>query len=68
MRWRRWAIGLFLLAAFCGDSDNDKPRMYCYDFASGKNLCFKKPLPEDKYCYAQKDDSVLCYDKPLAAP
>lgn len=64
MRWKYWVIGLFLLLVFC-DGDDDKSQQYCYDFADGKTLCFKSPLPEGKYCYAEKDESVRCYDQPL---
>lgn len=62
LSWR-WVIGMVFLLAIC-DGDDDGPRQYCYDFASGKTLCFDKPLPEDKYCYAGKDDTVTCYDQP----
>lgn len=63
MKSWKWIVGALVLLAVC--DGNDGPDRHCYDFGNEKTLCFKAPLPADKYCYAGKDDTVRCYDQPL---
>lgn len=64
-RWWPWVLGLLVLAAFCDDDNDDRPRQYCYDIKSGERRCFAEPLPEDQFCYLSADGKVRCYDQPL---